>query len=488
MGRRPNLFSQRNMKYYAKKPHALFYALGFSGLVFFPVALMDSTFKGLGVTAVVFGFLFLAIGIIMHVSSVQNENKEIDEQEEPKEQKTVVANKTDFSQYKSVLHVLNGVLDNDTIKKLCNNAKTRLSHLVTYDEYQYSILRVEFNEFTRIAKVTFTGTKSYKTIDRYVQRNHVRYPVYSATKYAHKDISKSIKLTNATLENKSAFGDSGYLMGRFASQIILKLDKPELCPSWLIKQLLCEEKSVSDKRYFGYVDEIKATHKKQIELCENNISIFEEQKILPCSLLDKYTLKLNKLEAKTDKPTRKKAKLQFQIYSLKNDIEELDKKINATKNKISESIKNKDNKIQLLENEHNKAKEIYSILISQVKPLDMTTTTVESFIPMKDISALTYEKIVGCYVIRNKEKDKYYVGQSKDVLRRLKQHFKNAVPHNPIFAEDYYTSAWAEKEDLFEFKIFKLDTKDEMDQKEAELIEQYDAYTRGYNGTHGNKD
>lgn len=98
---------------------------------------------------------------------------------------------------------------------------------------------------------------------------------------------------------------------------------------------------------------------------------------------------------------------------------------------------------------------------------------------------MEYEKIVGCYIIRNKEKDKYYVGQSKDVIKRLKQHFKGTIPNNIIFAEDYYSSSM-DKSDLFEVKILPCATKDDLDRTEKQLIEKYDAFNSGYNGTNGN--
>ena len=44
---------------------------------------------------------------------------------------------------------------------------------------------------------------------------------------------------------------------------------------------------------------------------------------------------------------------------------------------------------------------------------------------------------------------------------------------------------WCE-DDVFEVKIFKCNTKDELDRTERELIEVYDAYGNGYNGTSGN--
>ena len=79
-----------------------------------------------------------------------------------------------------------------------------------------------------------------------------------------------------------------------------------------------------------------------------------------------------------------------------------------------------------------------------------------------------------------------YVGQSKDVYKRIKQHFHGTVPKNVIFAEDYYLSNIENKEKLFEIKIIPCETKDELDKLERELIIEYDALNNGYNGTSGN--
>lgn len=68
----------------------------------------------------------------------------------------------------------------------------------------------------------------------------------------------------------------------------------------------------------------------------------------------------------------------------------------------------------------------------------------------------------------------------------MKQHFKGTTPNNVIFAEDYFCSTLENKEDLFEFKIIKCTTKDELDSTERALIEQYGALNTGYNRTSGN--
>ena len=133
-----------------------------------------------------------------------------------------------------------------------------------------------------------------------------------------------------------------------------------------------------------------------------------------------------------------------------------------------------------------KALSNYKTKIATINALPTECTHDTSFKLLKNFSGLEYEKIIGCYIIHNRENNKYYVGQSKDVLKRLKQHFKGTVPNNIIFAEDYYASKYKERENLFEVKIIPCTTKDELDKTEKELIEQYNSWQYGYNGTSGN--
>lgn len=129
---------------------------------------------------------------------------------------------------------------------------------------------------------------------------------------------------------------------------------------------------------------------------------------------------------------------------------------------------------------------LYYRKLSEITPLPTIYNNDQLFISLKTIIGMEHEKIIGCYILHNKENDKYYVGQSKDIHRRIKQHFNGTVPKNIIFAEDYYLSKFQNKENLFEVKIIQCKTKDELDKTEKELIELYDAYNSGYNGTIGN--
>lgn len=70
----------------------------------------------------------------------------------------------------------------------------------------------------------------------------------------------------------------------------------------------------------------------------------------------------------------------------------------------------------------------------------------------------------GIYIIWNKTKDKYYVGQSKNMSRRLSQHFKNGDVKNVIFAKDWYNG------DYFCYKYYFCETKDELDSLEKNIL------------------
>ncbi|MCE8163513.1 MAG: GIY-YIG nuclease family protein [Candidatus Moeniiplasma glomeromycotorum] len=88
----------------------------------------------------------------------------------------------------------------------------------------------------------------------------------------------------------------------------------------------------------------------------------------------------------------------------------------------------------------------------------------------------------GVYVIRNKTKDKHYVGQSKNLGKRLNQHFLNGEVRNVIFAKDWYSG------DLFYYKFYFCQTKDELDALEKLKIEEYNSFGKnGYNSTGGNQ-
>lgn len=378
---------------------------------------------------------------------------------------------------------------------------------------ELSISYVEFNEQSRMAKIHFQKITRYRTVERYIQQNYERYPIYSAWKTKTSTFSKSIKLTNAALEELNY--NSDYDISQFAFEIISELPNTDLYPSWYIRECINEDyRSKIREQADLESNSRKALHdtilhnEESIQSLKSDIEKNEKVK-------SKYTVKLSKFDKKIEKTQQHKKNIFFSIITLfiycyfgsNKRLTTLQKKRDAVYgsvdnycHKISEMQKG----VSQLEIANTESKKKHQELSAQVKetiaslreecdlkikevpslPTNFSSNNEEPFIPLKSLAGMSYEKIIGCYIIRNTENGKCYVGQSKDVIKRLKQHFKGTVPNNIIFAEDYYSSN--NKENLFEFKILPRETKDELDETEKSLIEEYDSYNSGYNGTSGN--
>ena len=377
----------------------------------------------------------------------------------------------------------------------------------------YVLQNVNFNETTRVAKIEILQSQKYRTIDRYVTQNYVKYPIYSDWKVKTKLYKKSLKLTNQELEYLNVNDDT--LICDFAKEIILALNNEDLIPSWFIEEMLEEEYKEILKNLDSDLAEFCHDYNSKISAIKVQINEKETQ-LLPHqkkynSKNKKFQRILKKINNITQaKKSAIKSLLTLFIYNYlisetrKNRLNKQASKLRASMNNIMSLISTQQKYINKLYaqieelNEQIKAKEqeiierkdheniIYKQKLLEIEPLDDSVPTNDSFIALKDLSGYEYEKIIGCYVIRNREKDKYYVGQSKDIIKRLKQHFKGTIPNNIIFAEDYYSTADERRENLFEVKIIPCETKDELDQTERRLIEEYDAFNSGYNGTAGN--
>lgn len=375
----------------------------------------------------------------------------------------------------------------------------------------YSIFSFEYNEKTRVAHITFNQQEKYRKIERYVTVNYVRNPIYSdywLTK--EKKIKKTIKLSNNELENLPNNIDP--LIKNFRFEIVERLKNEDLIPSWAIinslnedkEELLEEEKKILKTKVDELNNKNKAHNNKKSQL----LSINKAKNFL----LSKERKKYNRLKKKYNRQKNLFLSLiTFGVYSYltskkhKNKLSNIIKKSEGRLSNYEKIIADNNQQISTFakwiadnNQEISNAKKAYEenceainqkylVMISKVTPLETNIGSSENFIPLKKLVGMEYQKIKGCYVIHNREKDKYYVGQSKDVFKRvLRDHFSGTDVKNIIFAEDYYTSLYDDKTNLFEVKIIKCETKDELDETERELIELYDSFRNGYNGTGGN--
>lgn len=87
----------------------------------------------------------------------------------------------------------------------------------------------------------------------------------------------------------------------------------------------------------------------------------------------------------------------------------------------------------------------------------------------------------GVYILHNKTKNLYYVGQGKKVLDRVNCHF-TGKGNGDVYADYKYG-------DLFTIRMIKLENSGfkTLNELERNTIMVYDAYNHGYNKTRGNK-
>ena len=86
---------------------------------------------------------------------------------------------------------------------------------------QFNLDNLDFNLTTRITRVEILQTQFYRTIQKYITKNYVKYPIFSEWKIKKKILRKTLKLTNSELENLNINDDE--LIKKFAEDIIIAI-------------------------------------------------------------------------------------------------------------------------------------------------------------------------------------------------------------------------------------------------------------------------
>ncbi len=379
-------------------------------------------------------------------------------------------------------------------------------------ENEHELVSAIYNVKLRSVRIIIREKKYYRTIERYVTRNYVKYPVYSDWKSKHKDITISVRLTNATLENLNNHQEP--LVRKFAYEIIKKIGRAELYPSWFIEMSYREEYEAGVRRRNKDIQVSQYTYNTALEN-------FGKAEKIRARMINDITRQLSPLYKKKASLTKRiqraqrrnkslflnivtffiyayicsdryKSKLELKLKEVDNLITRLEEKIakyNADSSnescKLNEQLTAlNDLREQARQLEQSELEQLNQ-RISEITPLVTDIDNSSDFVPLRDFLGMEYSKIVGCYIIRNNENGKFYVGQSKDIIKRIHQHFKGTEPHNIIFAEDYYSSQLSDKTMLFSIRVMPCE-KAQLDTYERLLIEEYNAYVNGYNSTKGN--
>lgn len=487
MGRR-KLITQKELNAImkSKNPHIYFFVFSIFFLIGAIILFCINDLEFLGC-----GPLLLSLVFFITALCVKPQKEEKEQDIESKPTNTTVSQPQAAEKPRYDFFAKDTVIDAPYLKKLIEAQKyVSKPYRQPYDGMESErLLFVDYNEKTHSAKATYEVTKYYRTVERYVQQNYQRTPIYSALKSKVKQYTKTYKLTNNNLANLNS--EFSYSNQHLYLDLIVALNNPLLVPYHFFLISLGKQLEIAINYNEYLIKDAEKTHENLKFDAESKIKILFSKIELTKKPLEKWRSKLGKLKAKFEK--KPSPKLENKIIEIEDAIGEVVSFVNQSQQEIGKlqkdvsisenSTKAKTNDIK----DHIKQiRNTYHSLLKKFKPLQIEATDANDFTPLSALAGMEYTKIIGCYVLRNTENNRCYVGQSKDVMKRLKQHFKGTVPHNVIFAEDYYSSKVTDKEWLFEFKIIPCETKDELDQTEKLLIEEYDAFTTGYNGTHGN--
>ena len=176
-------------------------------------------------------------------------------------------------------------------------------------------------------------------------------------------------------------------------------------------------------------------------------------------ILAPFTLGLSfiKYNSKTRAEKNKKLNDEEKIWNEEHKIE-IDKLNNNLKIEIDNHNRNANSLIQINKNKIDELNLEKDKKFNFVEENSWTNLRKSIIFPPENL-----KNTKGIYIIWNKTKEKFYVGQSKNIYNRLfSQHFssKDNCPKNYIFFREW------DNGDEFLWRYEKCDTKDELDSKE----------------------
>lgn len=102
------------------------------------------------------------------------------------------------------------------------------------------------------------------------------------------------------------------------------------------------------------------------------------------------------------------------------------------------------------------------------------------------VRVLGKNQITGIYKITNTVTNMVYIGQSKDIKTRWREHMKCGLGIDTPVGNKLYAAMIEDGIENFTFELLETCLSSELDEKEKLYIELYDSYNFGYNLTKGN--
>ena len=380
---------------------------------------------------------------------------------------------------------------NAAIEYACLTLDAEKNSLTTGHDLKTGSIRtylkqVDFNTNIKSLKVTYEEMIEYRTIERYIQRNYQKNAIYSGWKTKSKNILKTFKVNNEFFSNMNNLNYTDNITYFFRKEILAEIRNVITPPKWWKKLVLDDYYRQAYEDFDLWYMTSNDVLEEEVKVAVDSMKYHNIELSLVEKKCEKLYTKIEKLKLKNKTSVKLEMKKQVELEKKESvvlKIKNFNDSIDKANNDI-ESLKAKKTKyIELFDDTTDK---IVNFIDNQEEIISIFEKETHDFVSIKMLKMASNDRFGGCYVIRNNELSKHYVGQSKDVIKRLNQHFAGTKPKQPSFLEDYCNSFWDNKEDLFSVKIIKCSTKDELDDVEKKLIEEYDSFKNGYNKTSGN--
>ena len=334
--------------------------------------------------------------------------------------------------------------------------------------YRFRSISYQNNRLEYIIETSFTT----RVVERYVQHNYVKTPIYTTSEKA-----KIVKRFSRVIKPKIfMMKDFPYLectTPEMKVKICLTIHQP--IPHWLKNEITLLD-----------VEQQQVQLDKSYEDAERDLDEAKFEQVYPL-IIDReslifswifFLIGLVRLLLKNSPSLNPIFKSQIKANKLQNNYRQT--RIKNCKTRVNElrlkqvKLKDKHHKLELM-------------IVQQIAELTKVEEIIEKGIEWKDLrsSLLVYNgelaKVRGVYVIWNKTKDKYYVGQSVNIGTRIfGNHFKNGDVNNQIFMRDWIN------DDKFYYRYME-NNQGSLNNEEKYWIDYYDSFNNGYNSTSGNQ-
>lgn len=306
------------------------------------------------------------------------------------------------------------------------------------DIIEYDFIKdLSFDKITNRLQFTIKHYTKKPKITRYVTINYVKTPIYED----YSERTKIVKKFNKVI-NPAKFVNEDILQLDLQKKFILKIiDEIKIIPEWRKKEIKLEKINNEIK---SYKDSFRNFNSEKNKYNFKIINLKEKANNFWLALFwGFFTFFLNfiwflsKKQAIVNKLTNEKNKKWNNEHKIEVDLK--NEKLLIEINNFNKDLQFK------IENLIIKAN------IIKEKEIKLEKTDKDNWIDLRNASNFNYSNLnlkKGVYIIWNKTKNKYYVGQSKNLKNRLLQHFKNGDVKNILFAKDWYNG------DDFFYKYF----------------------------------